>query len=352
MKIRPFIFLFLVGFLLNGCKDKPEIDCEYFSIDETSDVIGFSILSKIPGIWNGPVSSSTPLGNYPEWIVDFRPIDYSNVSAKNELDRQNDIFMSFFIVKHDCQNKIAFRNGGSFTGLDRISYMLIDSIFESSTLSYYRFTDPVAGKNRVYSDVVLKEDSLLIEVYTNKYNTLSSAVSHMKWQAKLQDVESSEEALYQFNFPRKTLHQNFTATFDGLTEAVYFNTTDDPYPNEDHPYLGQSTVNVNVSNPSVIDNSKKVLIVITTQPLFNGVIFNPSNLIYRSRYVLLNAETNIEFTFDNMHPGNYYVNALYDNNGDFNFSSGDFINSNFDVPLNLNSEGSAAANVNINFEIP
>jgi len=53
-----------------------------------------------------------------------------------------------------------------------------------------------------------------------------------------------------------------------------------------------------------------------------------------------------------MHPGDYYVNAIYDENGDFNFSSGDYMNSSFDIPLTLSSEGTASASVDINFQIP
>ena len=53
-----------------------------------------------------------------------------------------------------------------------------------------------------------------------------------------------------------------------------------------------------------------------------------------------------------MHPGTYYVNAIYDSNGDYNFTSGDYMNSSFDVPLTLGALGSASANVNINFQIP
>lgn len=81
--------------------EQVEDDEELPPIDNSSNVKGYSILEKLPGIWNGPVTSPTPLGSYPEWIVDFRPISPSQVSAKNELDSVNDIFMSFFIVKHN-----------------------------------------------------------------------------------------------------------------------------------------------------------------------------------------------------------------------------------------------------------
>lgn len=353
--MKKYFLLSMVLLVMSfSCKeDKPSTpSCDYLEINENDLVLGFSILEKIPGIWNGPVTSSTPLGSYPEWIVDFRPISASNISAKNELDRLNDIFMSFFIVKHDCQNKIAFRNGGGFAGLERISYMLLDSVFENSSLSYYRFSDPIAKGKRVYSDVVFKNDSMIIEVYTNKYNTLTEPVSHMKWKASLRDATSAEDAIALFDFPKKQLEQDFTNTFNGLSEAVFYSMAQDPFPVEDQPHIGNTTVTVNINNPAIVDNTKKVLILVSTEPLFNGFIFNIGNLAFRSRYVFVDAANITDFTFDYMHPGKYYVNAIYDTDGDFLFSSGDYMNSNFDMEVELASKGNAATNVTINFEIP
>jgi uncharacterized protein (DUF2141 family) len=64
------------------------------------------------------------------------------------------------------------------------------------------------------------------------------------------------------------------------------------------------------------------------------------------------AKPSTGYTFNYMHPGTYYVNAIYDVNGDGNFSSGDYINNSFDVPLTLTASGIANATVNVNFLIP
>ena len=345
------VFLLII---ISACgSDTPTVpNCDFTSIDDSTPVKGYSLFEKLPGIWNGPVGSSTPIGSFPEWIVDFRPISSSHVSAKNELDRLNDIFMSFFIVKHDCESKIAFRNGGGFSGAVRNSYMLLDSVFENASVSYYRFSDPISGGDRVYSDVILKQDSLIIEVYTNKFGTLQSPVSHMKWTAKLLDKTSAQESINYFSFPKKSLAKDFTSTFDGLTDAVFYAAAQDPFPEEDQPYLGKSNVNITIANPAFVDPSKKVLLVITTQKLFYGVSFNVGNLKYRSRYVLLDAASTLSFPFNYMHPGEYYVNALYDANGDLNFSSGDYINSPFDKAFQLLPEDEVDVSLTINLEIP
>lgn len=326
--------------------------CSLGAINSSSTVTGYNILEKLSGIWNGPVTSPTPLGSFPEYIVDFRPISASQISAKNELDSVNDIFMSFFVVKHDCKYKIAFRNGGGFAGNTRNSYMLIDSVFENSSESFYRFSDPVSGGTRVYTNVKFKQDSLIMTTYTNQYNTLNEPVIHMKWTANLRDTTSAQGAITLFNYPQKKLTRDFSSTFDNLSEAVFYSSAADPYPEQNQPYLGNSDINITVTNPSTVNASKKIVIIITTQPLFNGVNFIPANLDYRSRYVFVEAKSSTTFNFNYMHPGDYYVNAIFDDNGDLSFSSGDYMNSNFDIPLTLADKGNSSANVNINFQIP
>jgi hypothetical protein len=359
LQMSTIISLMITVLCLSSCRHDPEyvttppgIDDSLPPISDTSTIKGFSILEKLPGIWHGPVTSSTPLGSYQEWIVDFRPISSAQVSAKNELDSLNDIFMSFFVAGFDQEYMIFFRNGGGFAGQVRNSYMKIDSVFEDASHSFYRFVDPVAGGDRVDTDITFKDDSLIMHVHTNVYNTLSEPVTHMIWKAELKDETSAQNAIDLFGFPQKNLVRDFSTTFDGLTEAVFYSAAADPYPEQEQPYLGNSNVTVNITNPPVIDPAKKVLIIVSTQPLFSGITFLPGNLIYRSRYVFVGADTPTGYNFNYMHPGSYYVNAIYDSNGDYNFSSGDYMNSAFDVPFTLTAGGTSNPSVTINFMIP
>lgn len=357
MKSLSILAIFLI--LLSSCNKNNQNNnnnnndnpCN-ITLDASFNIEGFGILSKLPGIWNGPVYSPTPLGSFSEWIVDFRPISGGQISAKNELDSINDIFMSFFIVKYDCDYKMAFRNGGGFAGNVRSSYMILDSLNEGTQESYYRFVDPVSGGTRVYTEITFKDDSLIMHTYTNQYNTLQEPVTHMRWTASLRDTASTQDAIAAHNYPQKIMTKDFSTTFDGLTEAVFYNSASDPYPETEQPYLGVSTINVNVTNPPAPNPNNKILYIITTQPLFNGMVFNPANLEYRSRYVLVSAANSTSFNFNYMHPGNYYLNAVYDANGDLNFNSGDYINSNFDIPFSLSAEGTTTASATINFQIP
>jgi len=137
-----------------------------------------------------------------------------------------------------------------------------------------------------------------------------------------------------------------------LADAVFYSAADDPYPEQDQPYLGQATVNISVTNPPSISASKKVIIIVTTKPLFNGLVFQPANLDFRSRYVFVGAANPTGYTFNYMHPGDYYVNAIYDSNGDLNFTSGDYVNYPFDVPITLTAEGTVTKDVSVSFQIP
>jgi hypothetical protein len=336
-----------------SCKDKKSEDTPETPVDASNSapVFGFGVLSKVKGIWNGPVTSSTPLGGYPEWIVDFRPNSENQICAKNELDTLNDIFMSFFIAKHNNQSKIAFRNGGSFAGRQRVSYFLADSVSETTVQSFYRFSEIIIGKKRAFTEVIRKGDSLIIKSYTNNYNTLASATPHMTWKAKLQDSTSGTSADTAFGFPKNSVTKDFSTTFVGQTEAIYYSSSGipagDPYPETAQPYLGKTTVNYSHSVSYTPNFNHKTFLVICTQPLFSGLTMNLKN---RSRYVIL-AANDLSYTFNYMHPGAYYAYAMYDKDGNGTINSGDWI-SGTGTTFNLAALGTTTVNVPINFQIP
>ena len=286
--MKTFIAFALTGLLLLGaCRQEKDNANQNTTTGGTSNpppitsVLGYNLLNKIKGIWNGPVTSTTPLGGYPEWIVDFRPISENQVSAKNELDTLNDIHMSFFIALYNNQYKVAFRNGGSFAGMKRVSYFLVDSVSEGASTSYYRFSEIIKGKNRAFTEVIFSNDSVYIKSSTNKNNSLTTPTLHMTWAAKLQDTTSCQAAVSNFGFPKMTMAKDFSNTFTGQAEAVYYSLASDPYPESAQPYLGQTTANFTFASGYTSSSAKKVLLIITTQPLFSGMVFNSGNLKYR-----------------------------------------------------------------------
>lgn len=355
------IFTFLMVF---GCKPKDktteeEVPATTSSVSATdltnvNNTYGFGVLAKVKGIWDGPVTSTTALGNFPQWIVDFRAIAENQISSKCELDANNDIFMSFFIAKYNNEYRVAFRNGGSFVGMKRVSYFLADSVSETATKSYYRFSEILIGKKRAFTEVIFSADSLYIKSYTNVYNTLTNPTPHMVWSAKQQDVTSSAAASTLFSFPKKTLAKDFSTVFVGKTESMYFATTGipagDPYPENAQPYLGQTTATYSFAPGYTPVLSNKVFLLLTTQPLFSGFTFLTSNLKYRSRIVTLPA-SNSSFVFNYMHPGTYYYYAYYDNDGNNTINSGDWL-STANTTFSLGAVGTTTSNTQINFTIP
>ncbi len=357
IRITFAVTLFVSFFLTTGCKEKKEPDEDDQPLVTTTgsgpsvdNALGYGVLNKVKGIWNGPVTSTTPLGGYPEWIVDFRPVSANQVSAKNELDTLNDIHMSFFIALYNNQYKVAFRNGGSFNGMHRVSYFLADSVSETANHYFYRFAEIVKGKSRAYTEVLLKDDSLIIKSFTNKYNTLASAAPHMTWMAKLQDSTSASAAVSHFSFPQKSMTKDFSAAFVGVSEAVYYNTTGEPYPETAQPYLGQTTASYTYDASHVPNASKKVFMFITTQPLISGGVYNAANLKYRSRYVIL-AANDLHFVFNYMHPGSYYLYAFYDADGNGYPNSGDWFSA-LGTSFSLGDKGTTSVSTQINYTIP
>ncbi|MCE3227773.1 MAG: hypothetical protein K0S32_2324 [Bacteroidetes bacterium] len=356
MKIKIVILSLLL--IAVSCKNKKteEEELPYVTTGnppppaDLNNTLGFKMLKRICAIWSGPVTSTTPLGGYPEWIVDFRPISENQVSAKNELDTLNDIHMSFFVALYNNQYKVAFRNGGSFAGNKRVSYFLADSIYESGNYGFYRFSEVLKGRKRAFTDVIFKADSLYIKSYTNKYNTQTNSTPHMVWSAKMRDTSSAVPARNNFMFPKKTLTKDFTTTFNGQTEAIYFNTTTEPYPESAQPYLGQTSATYSFAAGYTPVPTKKVFLIITTQPLFNGMMFMPQNLKFRSRYVILAANDN-SYTFNYMHPGTYYYYAFYDNDGNNMANPGDWI-STTNTTFTLGNQSTVVTGTQINFTLP
>jgi hypothetical protein len=352
---KSIFFVIALLTFVTACSKKNEeeqtpIDNGGLTTPDINNTLAFGVLDKLKGIWNGPVTSTTPLGGYPEWIVDFRPISENQISAKNELDTLNDIHMSFFIALYNNEYKVCFRNGGSFNGLKRVSYFLADSVSEGPTKSFYRFTEIKQGKTRAYTEVIFSNDSLYVKSYTNKYSTLPSATPHMVWSAKLQDTTSCQPAVTAFDFPKKSMTKDFTTTFNGMAESIFYSLAGDPYPESAQPYLGTTTINYSYAGTYSPVATNKVFIIITTQPLISGFTIDAVALKTRSRYVILSA-SDIGYDFNYMHPGTYYVYALYDSDGDNNFSSGDWVSA-ANTTFTLAGAGTTTSSTTINFTIP
>lgn len=348
----PFAFCLLFSSCRNESEDELDPPVEDPGLTSSTPVKGYELLSIVNGIWSGDVNSTTALGDFQDWAMDIRPMSAAQSGGKSELDSINDIFMSFFIVKFNNEYRLAFRNGGGFGGSQRISYQICDSVNISGGVSFFRFSDFVAGENRVYADFRFEGDSMNLKVYTSIYNTVSPATIHFEWKAKRLDSTETQDAIAAHSFPQKVLVKDFSTSFSTLTESMFYNVNSDVYKEVDHPYVGETTINISYSGTLTINPGSKSFVIFTTQPLFSGFTYQPQNLIYRTRYVILDAN-DTDYTFKLMHPDDYYAYVIHDADGNGQIGSGDYINTPLSpVQFTLSPDGTANVNVLVNFTIP
>jgi hypothetical protein len=288
-------------------------------------VSGFGILKRIPGLWYGPVSSDTPAGSFPMWYVDFRPVSAAQVSQYTSLDPDTNNDITFFIVKHDGRLKVAMRTYGVFRDQGCVTYEVIQEADDAK--GYYKFSDFQSGDERAYTEFTFKKDTLLMEVYTNKFNKVKPLQLHCRWEATLSDRSSAQAAIEHFDYPQPVMVKDFSAVFKDMHESIYFDLKKDPYNNLSQPYVGKVTVNVSIDKRLKVESHHEIFLVFTTQSLFEGYSYKEENLKYISRAIFLPITTK-SFTFNNIHPGAYYLYSYNDVNADRRHLSGDYYSSN------------------------
>jgi hypothetical protein len=359
MKNRVFLILFVVSTIsplhLHSIAD----DANYFKNENTpvlhashieeERVLGFGILHELPGLWNGPVFSDTPAGSFENWYVDFRPVSTGQVSQYSTLDAHTLNYMSFFIVNHEDQLKVALRTEGVFQNKGCVTYEVIDRVQESER--YYRFSDFQAGDRRAYTEFRFTDGGLVMEVYTNKFNTVSPLQLHSRWEAKRADTRAAADAVSQFNFPQPVMVKDFSKVFQHMSESIFFTFENDPYSSAIQPHVGTVTVNVSIDEELKVNGDHELFLLLTTESLFEGLRYKKENMKYISKYVFLPVSTK-SYTFSNVHPGTYYLYSYNDINGDKRHLSGDYMSSDVHHRFTLPADDHVTVDTHIDFVIP
>ena len=316
---------------------------------EDEAVMGFGILRRIAGLWHGPVSTTTPAGSFDSWYVDFRPVSPGQISQYSTLDAETVNYMSLFIVRHEGRLKVALRTEGVFQGQGCVTYEVIDTVRESE--GYYRFSDFQAGDDRAYTEFTFADEEFLMEVYTNRFNRVSPLEIHCRWRAKLGDRGAAAQAVSRFDFPQSYVVKDFSSTFRHRSESIYFDLESDPYPSVEQPHVGEVTVNVVIDDKLQTGSDDELFLLLTTEPLFEGLRYEQERLKYISKYVFLPAGTR-SHTFTHVHPGRYHLYAYNDIDGDRRHLSGDYMSSDVDNTFDLAPEGRITVDAVIDFVIP
>jgi hypothetical protein len=342
-KYSIWIYSLIIGFVLSytySCKRDKDINAE---------VQGFEFLQKIPGLWHGRVTSTTPAGSFDNWYLDFRPVSEAQISQFSLLDTNTINNISFFIVKYNNLLKIAMRTEGCFRNQCCVTYEVMDSASESA--GYYRFSDFVKGIKRAYTEFRFNNDELVMKVYTNKFNTVNPVQLHSTWTAKLGSRNNAAEATSHFNYPQPVMVKDFSNAFNNMTESIFFTFENDPYQSITQPYVGSVTVNISIDTSLITNDTNEIFLLFTTEPLFEGGIYNADNLKYISKYVFLSVKTP-SYKIKNIHPGKYYIYSLIDRDLDKLYLSGDYMSSDLTKSFTVSDKEDVNINTIIDYVIP
>ena len=329
-----------------ACKRKTPADTSPLPSEEP---VGYSLLRYLPGIYQGQLTSTTSVGNFPFWGVDFRPLHPAQVGGRSELDSANNLHLNFFVAEYQNRRVLCFRNGGYFQGMERITYLIADSVVEGR---YYRFVEPITRGQRAYAEVVFPApDSLILTSYTTKMGTRPQPVLHIRWAARKTYDSAYQQAAAHHNYPQPVVVATLDAALQGRTEAIWYSPiTNDPYPEAVQPYGGFLRASYQHGSGYTPDPQKNVLLFLTVQPLVEGYTYYPERLGTLSRYVVLKASES-HFFFKHVHPGRYFLYALYDQDGNGAASSGDW----FSLPaaeIEVPPQDTVSAQVVITFRLP
>jgi hypothetical protein len=316
---------------------------------DNEKVLGFGFLKRIPGLWHGPVSSATPAGNFDNWYVDFRPIGECQVSHFSLLDSNTVNNMSFFIVNFNGELRVAQRTEGCFMDKCCVTYEVMDSVSEST--GFYRFSDFVNGKKRAYTEYRFKDDELVMKVYTSKFNKVYPLQLHSTWTAKLGSRKYASEAASVFNYPQPVMLKDFSNAFNNMNESLFFTFDNDPYKSTEQPYVGSVIVNISIDKKLKIKKTDEICLLLTAEPLFEGIKYKEDNLKYIAKYVYLSVGTST-YEIKNLHPGKYYLSSYLDINKDKKHLKGDYMSSDTMNSFTVAKKSKASVNTVIDFVIP
>lgn len=344
---------------------------------ETPDyVLGFGFLKRIIGQWSGPLRSTSSVGSFKMWYVDYRPIAPNIVAQFSTLKEDAYTSIAFFIVKHKGQLKVALRNEGFYKGNLCVTYEVIKEADDEA--GYYRFADFQAAENRAYTEFFFEKDKLYMIVRTTRFNTIFPPSMHVEWEAKLATRESAQEAIEHFKFPQPVAAADFTTAFEKLTDAVvgkappgfsrrrggacsritigfpqtvFLSRKYDPFDISTFPYAGKLEIKVKFDRKLKINKKWETLICLTTKPLFESVKYKPENLKYISRYIYIPVSQK-KAIMKNVHPGQYYIYAFVDVDGDEQYKKGDYMSSNFFQTVVIKPESKTKTTVVVDLKIP
>jgi hypothetical protein len=279
------------------------------------DAIAF--MDRIVGLWVGPVDSNTSAGDFPTMNMDVRAADGHVLFARVDLDADNSLRFAFTFEDVDGEPALVFRNGGEFQGLLRDTRTrLVEADPEAGT---WRFCALSAGCAYVDATFAFTApDTMTMDVAV-------MGMMHFTWPATRAEARAVPSP-----FP--------------IDDAV--GSTTDPFP-------PMPSVRATLSWNDPLPEDTTAWLLLSTQPCD----FMPANCP-PSRFLMGSAPagaTEVEILLEQMHPGQYAMNAFLDRNANLGAilvpDAGDLV-AVPDQAMVVEPSGETAVSVELSVELP
>lgn len=313
-------------------------------IDVTKE--GFLFFELMQGHWVGDLNI---MGQQYDWFsFDYRPISATHVHGIYEGGSMGNLFTSFFVSNLNGRQTIMARNGGVLNGIYRTSYFVLDKVKLSEDRQYFRLVDAIGGKEIMYMELEFTGDKLVFKSYTSRFGANGKPRLHMRFEATKKHLEVAQSVAKVLHYPQNKSEKDFKnglpnptweKQYGPVTSASYMHTAPnqdlstlaelagDPYTRDELPHL--AVLKVNIEQNDLIKD-KDLIIYLSKTPLTdkNGKILMEYGYIKQQNFDgvfhfpnLVANETS--FTFNYLHPGEYYIVLVADKNKDGYISKGD-----------------------------
>ena len=232
--------------------------------------------ARWPGLWVGPVDSTTSAGDFPTMNMDVRPADGHTLFSRVDLDGSNSVRMAMVIEQQGGEDVLVFRNGGYFLGILRDSRtQLVEADLEAER---WRFCSIDAGCD--YVDAVFD------------FNGADALDMHVEVKG--------------------TTHFDWPATRAELREIDGPFPVDDTAQPGDEPFPEMPTLQVTLTWTEPLADASDGWIILSLTDCGLGGGCTPS------RFIRGGAEagaTSLVLELDQIHADTYKANAVLDRNG-------------------------------------
>lgn len=240
------------------------------------EVDGLALMQRFAGLWSGP-ASMTPLGTFPLMNMDVRAASGHVLFARVDLDEENSLRFAFEVEAPEGVPTLVYRNGGYFLGILRDSRAAL----VESTADSWRFCSTSAGGcDYIDATFTFEGDSELV------FDTKVKGEQHVYWQATREETRELPAP-----FPEDLTPQAEDAPFPAMPTLVVDVTWTEPLPMDGEVWVVLSTTNCDLTLSCTASRSL--------------------------RKVTLMDDTKATLTLDQVHAGDYKLNAILDRNGNF-----------------------------------